>query len=113
MRIVFFTLFVTGIAAAQTPSATLVGRITDPSHAGIPSATIQVRNVNTNDSRTAQSQADGEYTVSNLPPSTYEMIVHKSGFTRLHESNLELQVEQTARLDAQLQIGTTTQTSQL
>src|SRR6266849_3769411 len=110
MRIVFFTLFVTGIAAAQTPSATLVGRVTDPSHAGVRGATIQVRNVNTNESRTVQSQADGEYTLSNLPPGTYEVIVDKAGFRRLHESNLELQVEQTARLDAQLLIGTTSET---
>src|SRR5258706_16377896 len=107
MRIVLFTLFVTGIAVAQTPSATLVGRITDPSHAGVPGASIQVRNVNTNESRTAQSQADGEYTVSNLPPGTYEGIVDKAGFRRLHESNRELQVEQSARRDAQLLIGTT------
>src|SRR5260370_6129075 len=110
MRIVFFSRFVSGIAAAQTPRGNLVRRVTDPSHAGVPGATIQVRNVNTNDSRAAQSQADGEYTVSNLPPGTYEVIVDKSGFRRLHESNLELQVEQTARLDAQLQIGTTSET---
>jgi outer membrane receptor protein involved in Fe transport len=110
MRITFITLFVTGIAAAQTPSATLVGRITDASHAGVPAANIQVRNVNTNESRTAQSQFDGEYTVSNLSPGTYEVTVDKTGFRRLHESNLELQVEQTARLDAQLQVGATTET---
>src|SRR5882762_5461462 len=110
MRIVFFALLSAGFAVAQTPSATLVGRITDGSHAGVPGANIEVRNVNTNESRTAQSQFDGEYTVSNLPPGTYEVIVDKTGFRRLHESNLDLQVEQTARLDAQLQVGATTET---
>jgi len=110
MRIVFFALLSAGFAVAQTPSATLVGRITDGSHAGVPGANIQVRNVNTNESRTALSQFDGEYTVSNLPPGTYEVIVDKTGFRRLHESNLELQVEQTARLDAQLQVGATSET---
>jgi len=105
-----FALLIAGVAAAQTPNATLVGRITDGSHAGVPGAAIQVRNVNTNESRTAQSQFDGEYTVSNLSPGSYEVIIDKAGFRRLHESNLELQVEQTARLDAQLQIGTTAET---
>src|SRR5258707_11014800 len=98
-------LVVVGFAAAQTPTATLVGRITDASHAGVPAATIQVRNVNTNETRVAHSQADGEYTVSNLAPGTYEVVIDKSGFKQLRESNLELQVEQTARLDAHLQVG--------
>ncbi len=105
-----YVLLFAGVAVAQTPSATLVGRITDGSHAAVTGATIQVRKVNTNESRTAQSQFDGEYTVSNLSPGNYEVIIDKAGFRRLHESNLELQVEQTARLDAQLQIGTTTET---
>jgi outer membrane receptor protein involved in Fe transport len=94
-----------GLAAAQTPTATLVGRITDASHAGVPAATIQVRSVNTNETRTAQSQANGDYTVSNLAPGKYEVIIDKPGFKQLRESNLELQVEQTARLDALLQVG--------
>src|SRR5258708_2428719 len=103
-------LVVAGFAAAQTPTATLVGRITDASHAGVPAATIQVRNVNTNQLRTAQSQADGEYTVSNLTPGVYEVVIDKPGFKQLRESNLELQVEQTARLDAYLQVGAVTET---
>src|SRR5258708_4529723 len=94
-----------GFAVAQTPTATLVGRINDASHAGVPAATIQVRNVNTNQLRTAQSQADGEYTVSNLAPGAYEVVIDKPGFKQLRESNLELQVGQTARLDALLQVG--------
>ncbi|HEV3200317.1 MAG TPA: carboxypeptidase regulatory-like domain-containing protein, partial [Bryobacteraceae bacterium] len=98
-----------GLLAAQTPAATLVGRIVDPSHAGIAGATIRVRNVDTNDTRTAQSQIDGEFTVSSLPPGKYEVTILKEGFRELHEQNLELQVDQTGRLDAQLQIGAVTQ----
>jgi outer membrane receptor protein involved in Fe transport len=95
-----------GITAAQTPSATLVGRITDASRAAVAGAVVETRNTGTNETRTAQSQADGEYTVSNLPPGTYEITIDKPGFRRLRESGLELQVEQTARIDAQLQVGT-------
>src|SRR5258708_1473648 len=96
-------------AAAQTPSATLVGRIVDSTRAGVPGAAIKVRDVNTNEIRTVESQADGQYTISNLPPGAYDVTIEKSGFKLLRESNLELQVEQTARLDAQLEVGTATQ----
>ncbi len=98
------------LAAAQTPSATLVGRITDASHAGIAGATVQVRSVSTNELRTTQSQADGEYTISNLQPGGYEVTIDKAGFKQLRESNLTLQVDQIARVDAQLQIGAVMQT---
>jgi hypothetical protein len=39
----------------------------------------QVRNVNTNEGLTAQSQFDCEYTVSNLSPGTFEVTVGKDG----------------------------------
>src|ERR1700682_7743 len=96
-------------ASAQTPFATLVGRIVDSTRAGVPSAAVRVRDVNTNEIRTADSQADGQYTISNLPPGAYDVTIEKSGFKILRESNLELQVEQTARLDAQLEVGMATQ----
>jgi len=98
------------LSAAQTPAATLVGRIVDASHAGIVGAGIRVRNVDTNDVRTAQSKIDGEYTVSSLAPGTYEVTIEKAGFRQLKEQNLVLQVDQTARLDARLQIGAVSQT---
>ncbi len=94
-----------GLAAAQTPSASVVGRITDASHAPIVGATIQVRSVSTNEIRTAQSQAGGEYTVSNLQPGTYDVTFDSPGFKELRESNLTLEVDQQGRLDAQLEVG--------
>jgi hypothetical protein len=97
------------LAGAQTPTATLVGRIVDASQAGVVGATVRVRDVGTNEMRIAQSQISGEYTVSNLPPATYEVTIEKEGFRQLKETNLVLQVDQTARLDAQLQIGAVSQ----
>src|ERR1043166_5283695 len=93
------------LAQAQTPAATLVGRVTDASSAIVADASIRVRDTNTNEIRTARSSAEGEYTVSSLPPGTYEVTVAKPGFKQTRESALGLAVDQTARLDIVLQVG--------
>jgi hypothetical protein len=95
--------------AAQTPAATLVGRVIDASRASVADASIRVRDVNTNEIRTARSTAEGEYTVSTLSPGTYEVTIEKAGFKTLRETALELAVDQTARLDVVLQIGAVTE----
>lgn len=98
-------LLLAGLAAAQTPTATLVGRVTDATRSAVPGAEVKVRNLDTNLLREAVSQSDGEYTVSSLPPGKYEVSIEKTGFRGIRETALELQVGQTARLDAQLVIG--------
>ncbi len=97
------------VAVAQTPTATLVGRITDPSGAGVIGASVKVRNVNTNDVRTVQAQAEGEFTVANLEPGLYEVTVEKQGFKQVRQRSLELQVGQTARIDIALEVGSVSQ----
>jgi hypothetical protein len=94
---------------AQTPTATLVGRITDSSHASIIAASVKVRNVDTNEVRGAQSQANGDFTVANLEPGFYEVTFEKEGFKQVRERSLELQVGQTARLDVALEVGAVSQ----
>ena len=54
--------------ASQTPTGSIVGRATDAAHAAVAGAAVKVRNVNINLTRTVESQADGEFTISNLPP---------------------------------------------
>jgi hypothetical protein len=98
-----------GLALAQSPTATLVGRVTDVTGASVLSATIKVRNVSTNQLRTVQSQVDGDYTVADLAPGNYEVTVEKEGFKQMREAGLELQVGQTARLDITLQVGVVSQ----
>src|SRR4051794_14324746 len=71
--------FFGGLAAAQAPSATVVGRVVDPTNAAVHGAAVRVRNAATNDVRTAQTQVDGNYTVAALPPGNYEVTVEKEG----------------------------------
>jgi outer membrane receptor protein involved in Fe transport len=106
--VAFFTIF-TALATAQTPTATLVGRITDATHATVAAATVRVRSTDTNQTRTVESQPNGEFTVANLEPGFYEVTIEKDGFKTMRQSSLELQVGQTARLDAALEIGAVSQ----
>ena len=92
-------------ALAQSPTATLVGRVFDATGALIPGAEIQVRNIDTGEVRRATTTAEAEYTVPNLPPGVYEVTITKTGFRTLREEDLELQVDQTARLEVKLEVG--------
>src|SRR5579872_7100415 len=104
-RISSFLLLACLQLAAQTPTATVVGFIQDPSGAGVPGAAIRIRNVGTNSVRQATSDEKGEFTVVDLVPGVYEVAVEKQGFSSLVETGLELQVNQTARLILGLQVG--------
>ena len=68
---------------AQSPTATLVGRVSDATGASVPGAAVRVVNTATNDRREVQSDLDGNYTVTNLTPGVYVVTAEKAGFRRL------------------------------
>ena len=90
---------------AQAPTATLVGRVVDASGAVIPAARIQIANLATGDIRRAVTTESAEFTVPNLAPGIYTVTVEKTGFRMLREEKLELQVDQVARLELKLEVG--------
>lgn len=98
---------------AQTSSGSLVGRVTDSTQASIGGASVQVRDVATNQLRTATTQPDGQYTVSNLPAGTYQITIDKPGFRQVRQNSFELQVDQVARLDVQLEVGSVSDTIEI
>jgi hypothetical protein len=99
-----------GIGQAQSPTADVVGMLRDASGAGVPGATVKIRNVGTNAVREAVSTGTGQFTVASLNPGLYEVAVEKTGFQTLRQTGMELQVGQAARLDLVLQVGSATQT---
>ena len=92
-------------SSAQSTSAVVVGVIRDATGGAVPAADVTIRNVDTNISRQTVSDERGEFTLTNLAPGHYELTARKTGFHLLRETGIELQVNQTARLDLTLQIG--------
>jgi hypothetical protein len=108
VRVLVIALLVALPLLAQ--NAELSGRITDPSGLAVPSAQIRVENSNTAASRSVISNAQGEYSVPALAPGPYIIAIEASGFAPLHQNGVVFEVDQRARLDFELTVGTNTET---
>jgi hypothetical protein len=97
------------VTSAQT-LGTITGEVTDATAAVVPGATVTIRNVDTNATRTVVTNADGLYSVPLLPPGIYDVRVEKQGFRGAARSAIELQVQQTARVDFALAVGEVSET---
>lgn len=95
---------------AQTPAATVTGRVVDASQAAVAAAKVRIVNITTGEARQVESAVSGEFTITNLAPDKYEIFVEKSGFRGLRETGIELRVDQTARFELRLEVGALTQT---
>jgi carboxypeptidase family protein len=95
--------------AAQAVSGTILGTVTDSSGSVIPSAKVTIVNEGTGLTRTVQSDSNGEFTAPQLPTGRYTVIAELTGFKTMTLSNIELGVDQRARIDLKLEIGAMTE----
>src|SRR6266700_3592669 len=94
-----------GLLAQQTASSGIAGVVTDSTQAAMPGATVTVTNTGTNVKRTTTSDAQGNFSVPNLQPATYEIRVEKSGFQTAVLRDFDLQIGQVARPAITLTVG--------
>lgn len=97
------------VAHAQTGGA-ITGEVTDATGAIVPDAPITVTNTQTNVSRETVTNSSGLYLIPDLTPGFYSLKVAVPGFDTVVKTNIEIQVQQTARVDFQLRLGQSTQT---
>ncbi len=97
------------LSIAQDFRATLTGRISDPSGAAIPGATIQVKNTGTNEVATAITDDQGNYRVPLLKPGTYSLTAELTGFKKYVQDGVALSVSQVATLNITMEIGQLTE----
>src|SRR5258708_40140629 len=93
-----------GIASAQT-FGEITGEVKDQSGAVAPNAPIAATNTATNASRTTRTNEQGVYSIPALNPGTYQVKVQAPAFQLMVRNNIELQVQQPARINFTLVFG--------
>src|SRR5438105_11576791 len=88
----------------------ITGVVTDPAGALVVGAALTVSNPATNLTRTATTNNAGNYTFPSLLPGVYSVKAEMAGFQGEIRGGVELQVQQVARIDFQLKVGSLTET---
>src|SRR5580698_5062742 len=90
---------------AQITTTTITGIVSDPGGAAVPNAQVTAANIGTGVTRTANTNAQGEYRIDLLPVGEYEVEVSASGFKKSRQTGIVLEVSRAARVDATLTVG--------
>jgi hypothetical protein len=104
---IFVTLFVLLMLArslpAQSGSGTLRGRVTDPTGAVIPQATVTATGAK-GQKATTVTDNQGAYELKGLSPGTYTITTAAKGFAVSTEQNFAISADQAQRFDIALEI---------
>jgi len=99
-----------GRVSAQVLYGSIVGNVTDAQGAAIPGATVTVVNKETNLTREATTNEEGNYNLVNVLPGRYDVKISLQGFREVLRSNVPVTIGQLSRVDASLEIGALTET---
>ncbi len=97
-------------AFAQGDRGTITGTITDRTGAVVPNASIELTNQQTQAKSDVGTSSTGNYTLANVPVGTYEFAVSAMGFKKYVRPGIIVQVGETIRVDATLEVGATSDT---
>ena len=90
--------------------ATIVGTVTDPTGAAVAGAAVTMTNSETGQVRRFTTGGEGEYVAPDIRIGHYTVRVEAKGFKAAERKDLTLQVGDRARIDFQMQVGTTQET---
>src|SRR5439155_27112055 len=91
---------------AQTNRGAITGTVFDETAAVVPGATVTVVDIGTNVTRHTTTSLGGAFTVANLEPVLYRVIVELAGFTRAVRENVKVDTAATATVNVTLRTGT-------
>src|SRR5436190_22778923 len=102
---VSLTLTVTASAQMQIATAVIEGLVVDASGAVIPGVDVEVRNDETNLTRSLVSDRDGRFVALQLPPGRYAVTYKLTGFATLVQENIVATIGEAARLTASMKLS--------
>ncbi len=98
-------LVISGPLYAQSETASISGRVTDPNGGVVPNTTVEAIQEDTNVKATTQTNGDGLYYFASLHPANYRVIVSKDGFKQVIQADVILHVQDALTLNFALQLG--------
>ncbi len=109
-RIVLVTV-TAGAIYGQVITGSVNGTVLDPAGAAVPNAKVRAVNTATNLAVQTTTDTDGRYTIPSLPPGgPYSITISAAGFANEERTGIVLDVNQSARIDFTLKIGSATET---
>jgi hypothetical protein len=96
-------------AWAQQVTAAFTGKVTDPSGAAVVGAKVSAIDADRGTPWTSTTNGDGVFNIPRVPIGTYNVKVEKEGFQTATQSHIVMEMNQVARLDVQLQVGSLSQ----
>ncbi len=90
---------------AQEVTAGINGVITDPSGAPVANAKVTAKDVDRGSLFPTTTNGDGFYSLPRVPVGRYELEVESKGFKTTVRGGVELQLNDQAKIDVQLQVG--------
>ena len=110
LLLTFAMLLVLSPAIAQTITATVRGTVIDPAGAAVAGASVTAKNVDTGVTTGTVTNQDGAYNIQFLPIGTYTVSATGAGFETSTVSPFVLQIDQIAKIDVKLKVGSTSTT---
>jgi carboxypeptidase family protein/TonB-dependent receptor-like protein len=92
-------------AQSQITTAAIEGVVADSSGAVLPGVTVELRNVDTNFTRTAVTDRDGRFVALQLPPGRYTVKFTLPGFATLVQENVNISVGESARVSPAMKLS--------
>ena len=97
-------------AAGQTLYGSLVGNVTDPSGAAVPSVKVTAANAATGFVREVTANERGAYLFTDLQAGSYDVQITAASFAGFIQRGVPVSINAVVRVDVQLQLATTAET---
>ena len=112
--LVFLSVLAIGLAAvplsAQILYGSVVGVVKDAQGALLPGATVSVVNKDNNLTRETTTNAQGAYSIVNIPAGRYDLKVSMTGFHEGVRTSVPVSIGEISRVDMALAVGNLTET---
>jgi Carboxypeptidase regulatory-like domain len=94
---------------AQTITGRISGAVTDASGAAVPGVTVKITNEATQQPRSATTDSNGFYVVTNLPVGNYTLTIEHQGFKKATKTGYSLVADGRLTVDFALEAGAVTE----